>query len=168
MGQMKEQELEEQQKQEKKEVLTEVTTIAKEEEKTGQKINLPTPEELVANASGNMIRGKKELSLLLPKLGKKALQRVILAGMDLPAEKIPVRLISKEEKYAFGIIQNMISSRFLIMQHHISQELQKQKEANSCKETKSSSQSAQAGSKKETKDSTLPVQQAEKTSTPSS
>lgn len=167
MGKMKEKAIEEmnaaeetapQPKQKQKvqtEVQTEVTTIAKEEKKTGQKINVPTPEELVANAQGNMIRGKKELSLLLPKMGKKAMQRAILAGLDLPTGGIPVKLRTKEEKYAFGVIQNMISSRFLVMQHHISQELKKQKEANSCKtETKSTTQSAQDGSTKEKKAST--------------
>ena len=172
MGKMKEQLLEEEEQleptqeqdekaEDSKEVLTDVTTIKEEEEKTGKKINVPTQEELVANASMNMIRGKKELSLILPKLGKKAMQRIILAGLDLPAKGMPVKLVSKEEKYLFGVIQNMISSRFLIMQHHISQELKKQKEDNSCKETNNSTHSEQAGSTKTPKENSSQSKQTE-------
>jgi len=119
---------------------TRVTSIAQEEERLGQKVKMPSIEELVSRAGIATIQDRKRLSQILPNLGKKSMQRAILAGLDLPTEGLPVKLRTDEEKVAFVLIQKLISSRFILMQNHISQELRKQKEKEECQESITKSQ----------------------------
>lgn len=112
-----------------KEVLTEVTTIAKEEAKTGQKIipeNL-TQEELVKRASMSLIKSRKQLAEVFGKLSKKATIRLVLAAFDLPTEGLPVYLVSQEEKLGFALAQACFSSKFIIIQNAINNQLLEQK-----------------------------------------
>lgn len=112
---------------ESKEVLTEVTTIAEEEARTGQKVPLPSPQELISRASASMITDRKHLSGVLPKLGKNALKRIILAALELPTAGIPVKLVSDEEKGAYLLAQRIINNRFTITYYHILEESKKLK-----------------------------------------
>jgi hypothetical protein len=112
---------------EAKEILTEVTTIAKEEEKTGEKVQLPSQQELINRASASMISDRKHLGQVLPKLGKNALKRIILAALELPTAGIPVKLVSDEEKGAYLLAQRIINNRFTITYYHILEESKKLK-----------------------------------------
>lgn len=104
------------------ELQTEVTSIQKEEEKTGQKVNMPTAEELVARAGGSFVMYKKHLSQVFPKLSSKAKNRVILAILDLPTDGVPVHLKEDDEKLCFALGQRIIADRFIITQHYINEE----------------------------------------------
>lgn len=107
--------------QESKETVTEVTSIADEEKKTGQKINIPSPEELVARASASLLTHRRYIEPIFGELSKKATLRVLYALFDVPQDGVPVKFKSEQEKQAFYIGQNMIRDIFLIMQHHIYQ-----------------------------------------------
>ncbi len=111
-----------------KELVTEVTSIAKEEERTGQKIKMPSAEEMVQRASLSLIRNLQQLKILMPKLSGRGRVRATLAGLQLPVDGVPVSLKKEEEQLVFALIQRTISDRFIILQHHISQELKKEKE----------------------------------------
>jgi hypothetical protein len=113
-------------------VKTEVTTIQEQEEKSGEKINVPSSEELVARASSSMIVNKKLLNQIITQkdgnkyaISRKAMNRILLAILDLPTDGLPVALKDDKEKLAFGIGQKMIADRFILTQHHISQEMKK-------------------------------------------
>lgn len=124
--------------QDKKEVVTEVTSIAAEEERTGEKINTPpTPEELVSKSGMSIIMNRQHLKGILPKLGKKALQRLLLASLDLPAEGVQVKLISNEEKLAFRLCQSTIRAMFTVMFYHTSEEIIKKHKEKEETETQS-------------------------------
>lgn len=121
--------------------LTEVTTIAQEEEKTGQKIDVPSPEELVARASSSVISNLQTLRALIRsknggsyKISRKGMNRVVEAIFDLPTEGQRVMLQGKEEHHAFYIGQNLIRSLFILMQNHVNEELRKRKEAELAKQ----------------------------------
>jgi len=103
-------------------VLTEVTSIAQEEDRTGQKIELPSFEEMAKRASNSFITNKVRLAQLFKGLSKRGKDRVMAAIMDLPTSGIPVFLKEEEEKLAFAIGQRLISDRFVLMQYHIKQE----------------------------------------------
>lgn len=119
---------------EENKVLTQVTTLAEEEEKSGKKINVPNPEQLVGLASSSLLRCRKQISMLLPSMSKKAINRAILAVLDMPTDGIPVELKTKEEKLMFALGQRAISDRFIIVQHSITQQLKKKKEEGEAKE----------------------------------
>lgn len=149
MGKIKETLMEEQVQAEptsENELLTEVTSIAAEEERTGQTIPVPTPEELVANSSMAIIANRKHLSRVLPNLGKKAMQRAILAALDLPKDGEPVRLVGNDEKLAFRLMQSTIRAMYTVLFYHTSEEIikkhkeeQAKKEAEQCQERNSQS-----------------------------
>lgn len=107
------------------EVLTEVTSIAEEEKKTGQKVELPDASELAERAGGAIIMDRHQLNAILPNLGKNALKRLILAALDLPTSGVPVKLVSDEEKLAYGLAQRIINNRFTVTYFHM---VEKQKE----------------------------------------
>lgn len=122
------------------EVLTEVTSIAKEEERTGIKQEMPSAEELVTRASTSTIVNTKKLADLIfgkaqggrdYKISRKGMNRVLLSILSLPTEGIPVNLTTNEEKLAFALGQRLISDRFILMQDHISKELRRQAELKS-------------------------------------
>lgn len=119
-------------------VLTEVTSIAKEEAKTGTKINTPTAEELVTRASSSIIVNTRRISELIYgkeagdkyKISRKGMNRVLLAILNLPTEGVPVNLKTQEEKLIFALGQRLIGDRFILTQYHISEEMKKQRAAN--------------------------------------
>ncbi len=118
-------------------VTTQVTSIAKEEQKSGVKANLPSAEELVARASSSIIVNTKRLNDLIEgkgpsqkyKISRGGMNRVLLAILNLPTEGLPVNLKSEEEKLAFALGQRLISDRFVLTQYHVSEEYRKQREA---------------------------------------
>lgn len=119
----------------KEELKTQVTSIVEEEERTGQKVEVPSAEELVARASSSLIINKQHLNNIVNarngskfKLNRRAMNRILMAILDLPTDGLPVNLRSEDEKLAFALGQKMISDRFIIMQHHISQEMKKRVE----------------------------------------
>jgi hypothetical protein len=109
--------------------VTEVTSIAKEEEKSGVKANIPSPDQLVANAAASMQRSRMGLMNILSKLSKKGTARVLNAIFELPQDNLPVTLKGPEEKMAFALGQRIQSDRFLIIQHFINKEIMSRKEA---------------------------------------
>lgn len=122
--------------QENKDTVTEVTSVAAEEEKTGQKINVPSPEELVKRANISYIQNLKALEQLISArqgsgylISRKGMNRLLLSILSLPMDDMKVGLQGVEEKYGFGVGQRLIADRFLLTQHHISEEIKKRKEA---------------------------------------
>jgi hypothetical protein len=116
--------------------LTQVTSIAQEEKRTGQKIDVPNPEELVARASSSLIVNQQHLSNIVNRrnggtkytISRKGMNRVINAILGLPTEGVPVRLQSPAEKAAFAVGQNIIRDMFVIMANHAFSEAKKAKE----------------------------------------
>lgn len=117
------------------EPLTEVTSIAKEEEKTGEKVPMPSPEELTQRAAIGHMQNLRVLESILEsgKLSSKAKNRVILSILALPTDKIPVKLKSNEEKMAFAYGQRAINDRFLVTQYYIGQEMKRRQEQEAAK-----------------------------------
>lgn len=116
--------------------VTEVTSIAQEEEKSGQKIEMPSPEEMVARASSSVIANLQALSKIVNaregtgyKISRKGMNRILLSIFDLPTEGQRVMLQGQEEKFAFAIGQNLMRSLFILMQNHVNEEIRKRKEA---------------------------------------
>lgn len=116
--------------------VTEVTSIAKEEEKTGQKIDVPSPEELVARASSSVIANLQALRRIIHaknggsyKVSRKGMNRILEAVFDLPTEGQRVMLQGQDEKLAFALGQNIVRSQFILAQHHINEEIRKRREA---------------------------------------
>jgi hypothetical protein len=101
-----------------KQVNSEVTTIAKEEERTGQKINLPQGEQLVMIMANELMRCKREIAALLPTMSKRAIHRATLAYLDLPTDDVPVYLKGDDEKKLFAFGQRAIMARMVVIQHH--------------------------------------------------
>lgn len=119
-------------KEEKSEILTEVTSIAKENEKSGKTMEIPGAEELVARSSANLIRNLNRLNTIISSkstnaISRRGMTRVLNAVLNLPADKVPVLLQGEKEKEAFIIGQQIINDRFIIIQHHISQILKEKK-----------------------------------------
>ena len=102
-----------------KELNTEVTSIAQEEAKTGQKINIPGAEKLVESMAIDLMRCRREIANLLPTMSKKSIQRATLAYLDLPQDQLPVLLKTEEEKKLFAYGQRAITARMVIVQHHV-------------------------------------------------
>lgn len=112
------------------EPLTEVTSIAKEEEKTGEKIPIPSIDELIQRAAIGHMQNLRVFESILEsgELSSKAKNRVILAVLALPTNKIPVKLKTDAEKAAFAYGQRAINDRFLVTQHYINLETQRRRE----------------------------------------
>ena len=118
------------------EVRTEVTSIAAEEEKTGQAVNVPSAEELVARANVSFIQNLQMLSQLINmregsgyRISRKGMNRLLLSILNLPMDDQRVNLQGDAEKAGFGIGQRIVADRFLLTQHHISEEIKRRKEA---------------------------------------
>jgi hypothetical protein len=101
-----------------RQVNTEVTSIAQEEERTGKIIPVPNAEELVQRAAVALMQSKKFISEILPKMSKKSIHRATLAYLDLPTEDLPVYLKTEEEKLLFAHGQRAIMMRTIIVNHH--------------------------------------------------
>jgi hypothetical protein len=116
--------------------LTQVTSIAEEEKKTGKKIEVPKSEELVARASSSLIINQQHLNNIVNRrngrtkyvISRKGMNRVINAILGLPTGGVPVKLQSDAEKAAFAIGQNIIRDMFVIMANHALSEAKKAKE----------------------------------------
>ena len=113
----------------KEELKTEVTSVAQEELRTGIKIDVPSAEELVARASSAFIRNRQAFNNEFAQLSARGKQRVMNSVLDLPVDGVPVYLNGEVEKLAFALGQRVISDRFIITQHHIMQEVKKQRAA---------------------------------------
>src|SRR5690349_793434 len=107
------------------EVKTEVTSIAQEEEKSGQQVNIPSAEELVARANVSFIQNLQMISQLVNmregsgyKISRKGMNRLLLSILNLPMDDQRVTLQGDAEKAGFGIGQRLIADRFLLTQHH--------------------------------------------------
>ncbi len=117
---------------------TEVTSIAREEQASGQKIEIPSAEELYSRASMSFVRNMKHLNDLIAgrngpsyKISRKGMNRIMNSILQLPQDDLPVNLQSKEEKSAFALGQRVIADRYLITHYHILEErkrLQKETE----------------------------------------
>ena len=108
------------------ELKTEVTSVAQEEKKSGQKMNLPGAEEMAQRASASFIQHKLMLGKAFPKLSSKQKNRVILSILDLPTDNLHVTLKTDEEKACFALGQRLITDRFILTQYHISREIAKE------------------------------------------
>jgi len=106
-------------------IKTEVTSIAAEEKRTGQKIELPSAERIIANATQAYIQDMGQLERTFGTLGGRAKIRALMAILSIPTDNMPVELISDEEKFAFALGQRIVQHRFLITQYHITQERKK-------------------------------------------
>jgi len=120
--------------------VTEVTSVAQEEEKTGKKIEVPSPEELVAKASSNVIANLQLMKRIIGAkngssyvISRKGMNRVMESIFDLPTEGQKVMLQGREEKQAFFVGQNLMRSLFILMQNHINEEIRKRREAEALK-----------------------------------
>lgn len=122
----------------KTQVLTEVTSVAREEQATGQQIKLPTVEELYSKATLSFVRNLKHLNDIINgkngpsyKISRKGMNRILNSILQLPMDNMPVMLQGDDEKAAFALGQRIIADRYLITHHHILEEkkrLQKQAE----------------------------------------
>lgn len=117
--------------------LTQVTSIAEEEKRTGQKINIPNPQELVARASSSLIANQQHLNGLINRrnggtkfaISRQGMNRVMNAIFSLPTDGIKVSLQNDAEKVAFAIGQNIVRDMFVIMANHAFTEAKKAKES---------------------------------------
>lgn len=119
---------------EKKEGETEVTSIAKEEEKDGKPVKL-SKEDMLQLAFRDYIGGLKMMQAHFRKLSKKGMSRLLIALLQLPQENQKVALHSKEERFLFGIGQRVQNARFTIILNHVDQELKNQKQEKEQQET---------------------------------
>lgn len=118
-----------------KEVLTEVTSIAQEEAKTGRKINLPSAEDMNARANASFLRNMKHLTGILSGVkSNKRLIRIFTAILDLPHEGQSLKYLKDNERLAFAVGQSAINDRFLITQYHITQETKLRRKLNELQE----------------------------------
>mgnify|MGYP001594389630 CR=1 FL=1 len=111
---------------------TEVTSIAREEARTGVRQPIPTGEELYQRAMASFIRNMKHLNDLLNKtkgsgsnshvISRKGMNRVLNSIIQLPQDGLPVSLQGDEEKMIFVLGQKLLADRFLITHYHILQE----------------------------------------------
>lgn len=107
------------------EVLTKVVSVASEDLKNGTTTKLPTAEEMVAKAAISMTEKRMMLERVMGGLSKKATLRVINAIFELPTEGLPIFLKSENEKLAFALGQRIQSDRFILVQHHIAEEMRR-------------------------------------------
>lgn len=113
----------------KAQIVTEVTSLAKEEAKTGQKVQMPSAEELVARATSSYHRNITMLTNLVKarnggsyQISRKGMNRVMSAIIQMPTDGMPVGLQGDEEKMAFTLGQRVLMDRYIITHHHIVQE----------------------------------------------
>lgn len=137
----------------KAQIVTEVTSVAKEEFKTGQKINVPGPEELVARATASYHRNISMLSNLVKarnggsyQISRKGMNRVLSAIMQMPTDGLPVGLQGDEEKLAFTLGQKVLMDRYVITHYHIVEEQKRMQQAKKDKADHEAAKAAAAAS----------------------
>lgn len=113
----------------KAEIVTEVTSVAKEQERTGQKIEVPSAEELVARATASYHRNITMLTNLVKarnggsyQISRKGMNRILSAIVQMPTDGLPVGLQGDEEKLAFSLGQRVLMDRYVITHYHIVEE----------------------------------------------
>lgn len=139
---------EEQKQQIVKEVNTEVTSIAEEEKRTGEKIVVPDAERLVMLASQSLIRNRKQIHDMMLHMPKRQIIRAVTAFLDLPHDGVPVRLKEEAEKILFGLGQRVQTDRYILIYHHtmklaMEDKLRKQEEEQAKKESSDAEQTTE-------------------------
>lgn len=137
---------------------TEVTSLAKEEQLSGQKIKVPSSEELYTKATMSFIRNMKHLNDLINgrngpsyKISRKGMSRLVNSILQLPMDGLPVSLQGNDEKTAFVLGQRIIADRYLITHHHILEEKKRlQKEAEQAKVNESNNTQQQVAKQEST------------------
>lgn len=132
-------------------VNTELVSIASEEERTGQTINIPKGSQLVQVMAMELIRCKRAISQLLPEMSKRDIHRSVLGFLDLPTEGIPVYLKSEQSKMLYALGQRAINARFVIVKHHTDELIKEAKLKKQQQESEASNGAAEATTGQEAK-----------------
>lgn len=103
------------------EVLTEVTSVADQELKTGKKIEID-PSDLVENAKRTFIPVKRHFMQIYSAMSGRGRERVISALLDLPMDNLRVLLKDKMEIEAYRLGQQVLWCRQLILTDAIKKE----------------------------------------------
>lgn len=111
-----------------KEVLTEVTSVAKEEDKTGQEVPV-TAEQMREIAIKDYFGGMMAIAKELPNLSNRGVRRLLIALLQLPHPDEPVKLVSNEERMLFGIGQRVQIARMYLMMESMKENIKSKKEA---------------------------------------
>lgn len=109
------------------EVLTQVVSVASEEKRTGQKIPVPSPDELFSRANASFLKNWAEYGRVFADFSSKQKTRVSIAVLALPEDGVPVKLKTDEEKYCYAVGQKAKMDQFTIIQYHIHQQVQANK-----------------------------------------
>lgn len=128
----------------KAQILTEVSSVAKEAAKTGEAMPQLSSEEILARAVASYHRNITMLSNLVKArsgssyiISRKGMNRVLSSIMQMPTEGLPVGLQGEEEKMAFHLGQKVLMDRYIIVHSHIVEEqkrLRAEKEAGQSQE----------------------------------
>lgn len=101
------------------------TSIAKEEEKTGTKVEI-TEEQMLQLAAMQHLRGIRNFGLLSTKVSARGFRRVVTALLQMPnledGGKMKNYLKDDIEKELFNIGQQTLSAKYGMMLSHIKQE----------------------------------------------
>jgi hypothetical protein len=134
--------------------VTEVTSVAAEELKTGQEIPTPTIDELVARATASYIRNLSTLENIVRghkggsyHVSRRGMNRIMMSILQLPQDGLPVTLQGDTEKLAFALGQRIIADRFVITQHHIAEEMKRIKAAKEAKAAEQAKENTNEGVK---------------------
>ena len=110
-----------------KEVLTEVTSVSAEEQKTGQETKI-TAEQMTQIAINDYMAGMLTIASEMPKLSNRGVRRLIIALLQLPHPDEPVKLVSQEEKRLFGIGQRVQVARMYLLMNGMKEDMRAKKE----------------------------------------
>jgi hypothetical protein len=109
------------------EVTTTVTSVAQEEAKTGQKVELPSNEELLGRIGVAYTQHRLLFKQIFNKLSSKEKNRVCDSLLELPMDDMKVVLKSEEEKAAFKLGQQVQLYRFILIQDKTQKDIQRAK-----------------------------------------
>lgn len=101
-----------------------VVTVAQQEKEAGDTPTHMDPEQMREMAHMQLFYGIKALQQRLPKLSRRAVNRLVIAWMQLPlAEgKMPHNFHKELEKECFLIGQNVLASKYGILYEHVQQQ----------------------------------------------
>ncbi len=126
----------------KAQIVTEVSSVAREAAKSGEAMPKLSSEEILARAVASYHRNITMLSNLTKArngssyvIGRKGMNRVLSAIMQMPTEGLPVGLQGEEEKLAFHLGQKVLLDRYIITHSHIVEEQKRIKAQDENKET---------------------------------
>lgn len=127
--------------------VAQMTSIAREEERTGTKVKLPEPNKILALARRELLISRRNASQYVAGLSKKATLRLINAMLTMPDmdEQLPVELKTEEEQAAYVWVQRNLNARFILIQDQISKDIRakaaaKKAEADAAEAAKASEQ----------------------------